>query len=47
MTLLRSFFATLTSAAVDCYKAENYQKATDYFEKVLAIEGTSLFKTRY
>ncbi len=41
---LLGFLGTLTNAAVGSYQAENYTKATDYFEKVLSLEGTSVFK---
>ena len=40
---LLNFLSTLSNSAVDSYQAENYAKATDYFEKVLAIEGTKMF----
>jgi tetratricopeptide (TPR) repeat protein len=42
---LLGFLPILTNAAVESYHAEDYAKATDYFEKVLAIEGTPVFKT--
>jgi tetratricopeptide (TPR) repeat protein len=42
---LLAFLSTLSNAAIESYHGENYTKATDYFEKVLSIEGTNLFKT--
>jgi tetratricopeptide (TPR) repeat protein len=42
---LTLFLGTLTNAAVESYHAENYAKATEYFENVLNIEGTPVFKT--
>ncbi len=41
---LISYLSSLTNAAVESYHAEKYEKATDYFEKVLNIEGTPVFK---
>jgi tetratricopeptide (TPR) repeat protein len=41
------FIGTLSGAAVESYHAENYPKATEYFEKLLAIEGTNLLKADY
>jgi tetratricopeptide (TPR) repeat protein len=38
------FLGTLTNAAVESYHAEDYSKATEYFENILNIEGTHLFK---
>jgi len=42
---LLGFLPTLTNAAVESYHAEDYTKATDYFEKVLNLEGTPVFKS--
>lgn len=41
---LLTFLGTLTNAAVESYHSEDYSKATDYFEKVLNLEGTDVFK---
>lgn len=41
---LVTFLSTLSGAATESYHAEDYKKATDYFEKVLNIEGTKMFK---
>lgn len=42
---LIQFLSVLENAAVQSYHAEDYAKATDYFEKVLNLEGTGLLKT--
>ncbi len=42
---LLTFSNTLINQAVEAYQANDYVKATDYFEKKLAIDQTSLFKT--
>ncbi len=42
---LLGFIGTLTNSAIDAFQAEDYTKATNYFEKVLAIEETPMFKT--
>ena len=42
---LLGFLGTLTNAAVESYHAENFPKATEYFENVLSIEGSDVFKT--
>lgn len=44
---LTFFVTTLSTAAVESYHAENYAKATDYFEKVLAMEGTNILKADF
>lgn len=41
---LIGFLPSLSNAAVESYHAEDYAKATDYFEKVLALEATNVFK---
>jgi tetratricopeptide (TPR) repeat protein len=41
---LTFFIPTLTNAAVEAFHAENYQKATEYFEQVLSLEQTNLLK---
>jgi tetratricopeptide (TPR) repeat protein len=40
-----TFSNTLVNAAVDAYQANNYAKAGDYFEKKLALEKSSIFKS--
>ena len=42
---LLTFSNTLINSAVEAYTANDYVKATDYFEKKLAIDKTSMFKT--
>ena len=42
---LVAFSNTLINAAVTAYQANDYVKATDYFEKKLLIDKTPLFKT--
>ena len=42
---LVSFSNTLINSAVTAYQANDYAKATDYFEKKLLIDKTPLFKT--
>jgi tetratricopeptide (TPR) repeat protein len=41
---LLGFLGVLTNSAVEKYHAEDYSKATEYFENVLNIEKTHLFK---
>jgi tetratricopeptide (TPR) repeat protein len=42
---LLTFQNVLINQAVEAYQANDYAKATDYFEKKLAIDKTSMFKT--
>jgi tetratricopeptide (TPR) repeat protein len=42
---LMTFSNTLINAAVEAYQANAYARATDYFEKKLAIDATPMFKT--
>ena len=42
---LLTFSNTLINQAVEAYQANDYVKATDYFEKKLAIDQTPMFKT--
>ena len=42
---LLTFSNTLINVAVEAYTANDYAKATDYFEKKLAIDKTAMFKT--
>ena len=42
---LLGFSNTLINAAVEAYTALDYAKSADYFEKKLAIDKTSMFKT--
>ena len=42
---LLTFGNTLINQGVEAYQANDYAKATDYFEKKLAIDKTPLFKT--
>ena len=42
---LVAFSNTLINAAIAAYQANDYAKATDYFEKKLFIDKTPLFKT--
>ena len=41
---LTFFIPTLTNAAIEAFHAENYQKATEYFEQVLSLEQSKLLK---
>jgi tetratricopeptide (TPR) repeat protein len=41
---LMTFSNTLIGVAVEAFQANDFAKATDYFEKKLAIDGTPLFK---
>lgn len=41
------FLSTLSGAAVQSFQAEKYDKATDYFEKVLSLEGTKLLSSEF
>jgi len=43
--LLSSFIPTLSNAAIEAFQAQKYEVSSDYFEKVLNIEATPLFKT--
>jgi tetratricopeptide (TPR) repeat protein len=42
---LLTFSNTLINAGVEAYTANNYAKAADYFEKKLALDKTTMFKT--
>lgn len=42
---LLGFVGTLTNLAIDAFQTEDFTKATDYFEKVLAIEDAPMLKT--
>ncbi len=42
--LLSSFIPTLSNAAIEAFQAQKYVQSSDYFEKVLNIEATPLFK---
>lgn len=42
---LLTFGNTLINQGIEAYQANDYAKATDYFEKKLAIDKTSMFKT--
>jgi len=42
---LVAFSNTLINSAIAAYQANDYARATDYFEKKLLIDGTSMFKT--
>lgn len=39
------FMTTLINSASEAFEKEDFNKSTDYFEKVLAIEETPMFKT--
>jgi tetratricopeptide (TPR) repeat protein len=41
------FLSTLSNAAVQSFQAEKYDQATDYFEKVLKLEGTKLLSPEF
>jgi tetratricopeptide (TPR) repeat protein len=41
---LLGFTNTLVNQAVEAYQANDYAKATDYFEKKLALDATPMFK---
>ena len=43
--LLSSFIPTLSNAAIEAFQAQKYSVSSDYFEKVLALEATPLFKS--
>ena len=42
---LLGFTNTLINQAIEAFQANNFAKATDYFEKKLELDKTSLFKT--
>lgn len=42
--LLSSFIPTLSNAAIESFQANDFAKSADYFEKILSIESTPLFK---
>ncbi len=42
-----NFLGTLSNSAVQAYQAENYDKATGYFEKILSLEGSKLLKADF
>ncbi|MEI6679496.1 MAG: tetratricopeptide repeat protein [Mariniphaga sp.] len=42
---LMTFSNTLINVAVEAFQSNDFAKATDYFEKKLAIDGTPLFKS--
>jgi tetratricopeptide (TPR) repeat protein len=43
--LLSSFIPTLSNAAIEAFQSQKFEKSSDYFEKVLNLEATPLFKT--
>ena len=43
--LLNSFIPTLSNAAIEAYQNQKYDQSGDYFEKVLNLEATTLFKS--
>ena len=43
--LLSSFIPTLSNAAIEAFTAQKFELSSNYFEKVLNLEATSLFKT--
>lgn len=42
--LLSSFIPTLSNAAIESFQANDFAKSADYFEKILSLEETPLFK---
>jgi tetratricopeptide (TPR) repeat protein len=42
-----NFLGTLSNSAVQAYQAENYEKATSFFEKILALESSKLLKSDF
>ncbi len=42
--LLGSFIPTLSNAAIEAFQANQFEKSSDYFEKILNLEATPLFK---
>ncbi|MEI7423514.1 MAG: tetratricopeptide repeat protein [Prolixibacteraceae bacterium] len=43
--LLSSFIPTLSNAAIEAFQAQKYEQSSDFFEKVLNLEASKLFKT--
>jgi len=39
-----NFLSTLSNSAVQAYQAENYEKATGFFEKILTLESSKILK---
>lgn len=42
--ILSSFIPTLSNAAIEAFQAQKFEVSSDYFEKVLTLEATKLFK---
>jgi tetratricopeptide (TPR) repeat protein len=43
--LLSGFIPVLSNAAIEAFQAQKFEQSRDYFEKVLNIEATPMFKT--
>lgn len=42
-----NFLTTLSNSAVQSYQADNFEKATSFFEKILALESSKLLKADF